>query len=190
MSKKKRENVESEGISIKDDILTLDEDALSKMFKKKEDIPPAEPGMVQRVIKEEPDIPEEIPEEAPEEKKDPYSLTEKEKEEYRDNMKKEINAVFSKRDIPVLLGSEGDIEMRRLPCVIGKQGDFRITDDTYISRRHCRITEEHGSFYIEDLRSMNGTMVDGIEIREKTLLTEGCSVTLADRSYVFTVRRG
>lgn len=179
MNRKKRENIESEGISISDDIWTLNEQEISKLFKKKEDIPPAEPGMVQRVIKEEPLEPP----------KDPFSLTEEEKDEYREDLKREINAKFGRKKLPVLESPGRTIELKDLPCVIGKKGDYRI-DDEYISRRHCSITEDDGEYYIEDLGSMNGTYVDGRELAkgERALLSDGCVVTLADREFDFRLR--
>ncbi|MFS0758275.1 FHA domain-containing protein [Noviherbaspirillum sp. 1P10PC] len=48
-----------------------------------------------------------------------------------------------------------------------------------LSRRHARIFLEHGSAYIADLGSKNGTTVNGADIRQKTsLLQEGDEIVL------------
>jgi pSer/pThr/pTyr-binding forkhead associated (FHA) protein len=48
-----------------------------------------------------------------------------------------------------------------------------------LSRRHARIFLEHGSAYIADLGSKNGTTVNGADIRQKTsLLQEGDEIGL------------
>jgi ABC-type multidrug transport system ATPase subunit len=47
-----------------------------------------------------------------------------------------------------------------------------IIDDNVVSRKHARITIENGDYYIEDLRSTNGTFVNGEQVRRKTKLSE------------------
>lgn len=39
-----------------------------------------------------------------------------------------------------------------------------MLDDNSVSRRHCRITNKNGRFFIEDLKSTNGTLVNGKKI--------------------------
>ena len=47
--------------------------------------------------------------------------------------------------------------------VIGRHAALvdHVVEDTHISRRHARITVEHGQCRIEDLNSTNGTQVNG-----------------------------
>jgi CRP-like cAMP-binding protein len=65
--------------------------------------------------------------------------------------------------------------------------DLVIPDPTRaISRRHCRIEERDGEFYLTDLDSDNGTQLNGEPIRE-ALLVAGDRIEVVDR--VFEVGR-
>ena len=52
----------------------------------------------------------------------------------------------------------------------------------YVSRKHCRVINESGKFFIEDLQSANGTKVNGVEIADKGKqeLKDGDVIELAD----------
>lgn len=45
--------------------------------------------------------------------------------------------------------------------------------DPEVSRRHCRIVQQKGEYFIEDLNSTNGTFVNGRRIFEITRLSSG-----------------
>ena len=59
-----------------------------------------------------------------------------------------------------------------------------VIEDAAMSRIHARIYREDGQYYIEDLRSMSGTLVDGSSVT-KTLLTSGGSLKLGETEVVF-----
>jgi transcriptional regulator with PAS, ATPase and Fis domain len=44
-----------------------------------------------------------------------------------------------------------------------------ITNDPFVSREHCVIRESEGEFILEDLDSQNGTFVNGLPVRRRTL---------------------
>lgn len=46
-------------------------------------------------------------------------------------------------------------------------------DDESLSRQHFAISDENGVFYIEDLNSRNGTMINGIRIHTRRALSNG-----------------
>ncbi len=48
-----------------------------------------------------------------------------------------------------------------------------VVSDPEVSRRHARIFLQEGSFHIEDLRSTNGTYVNGRRINDRTRLASG-----------------
>ncbi|MBN1334596.1 MAG: FHA domain-containing protein [Deltaproteobacteria bacterium] len=56
-----------------------------------------------------------------------------------------------------------------LPFVIGrKKGDLRL-EDPMVSGVHARIVNREGIWVIRDLQSTNGTVVDGMPVREAAL---------------------
>lgn len=70
--------------------------------------------------------------------------------------------------------------------VIGRQEDADIRiPDKHVSRRHAEITEENGSVFVQDLGSHAGTKKNGVSVTDKTELTEGDILKIAD--FEFTV---
>jgi pSer/pThr/pTyr-binding forkhead associated (FHA) protein len=62
----------------------------------------------------------------------------------------------------------GDTELSQvyLGIVIGRHPALcdRVIDDPSVSRRHMRIGMAEGRPYVEDLNSLNGTLLDGAEV--------------------------
>jgi pSer/pThr/pTyr-binding forkhead associated (FHA) protein len=52
----------------------------------------------------------------------------------------------------------------RLSIGRARENDLQIRDDAEVSRRHCRLLNTNGLYYIQDLHSCNGTIVDGAPI--------------------------
>ena len=57
--------------------------------------------------------------------------------------------------------------------------------DAGISRRHCRIFAEGGTYFVEDLGSSNGTQVNGKLVKQKQALAEGDKLSLGPVVFVF-----
>lgn len=51
----------------------------------------------------------------------------------------------------------------------GRDNDIQIKNDSKVSRFHCKLFRRNGSFYIEDNKSSNGTLVNGELITERRL---------------------
>jgi pSer/pThr/pTyr-binding forkhead associated (FHA) protein len=87
----------------------------------------------------------------------------------------------------------GDTELSQvyLGIVIGRHPALcdRVIEDPSISRRHLRIGMAEGKPYVEDLNSLNGTLLDGVEVPqfEPVSLTAGQELTLG--RVVLTVAR-
>ena len=64
----------------------------------------------------------------------------------------------------------------------GTDADIRV-EDPGVSRKHCEIVVGNPAI-IRDLKSTNGTFVDGIRIDESTL-TEGAIVKLGGTAFTF-----
>jgi two-component system, cell cycle response regulator len=67
------------------------------------------------------------------------------------------------------LGAKLDLDAS--PVVIGRgsDADFQIATPS-VSRAHCRVFQDQGCYWIEDLRSTNHTLVNGERIERKALV--------------------
>lgn len=70
--------------------------------------------------------------------------------------------------------------------VFGRESgsDFKV-DDNSVSKRHAKVTNRNGVYYIEDLHSSNGTKVNEVLIKNPVELAEGSQVKLGSKVYVF-----
>ncbi len=55
-----------------------------------------------------------------------------------------------------------------------------VLESGVVSRHHAQILESHGTFYVEDLRSRNGTFVNEHKIEGRTELKDGDQIRLCD----------
>lgn len=65
-----------------------------------------------------------------------------------------------------------------------KRNDLVLADQ-WLSRNHAEIRLENGAYYICDLQSRNGTMVNGVRISSHVPLQSGDVVTLGDQTLTF-----
>ena len=67
-----------------------------------------------------------------------------------------------------------DVIPLTLPTVLGRSREAKLTIvHPMISRRHCRLFEKDGLLMIEDLGSLNGTLVAGQRVKETPLPPNG-----------------
>lgn len=75
------------------------------------------------------------------------------------------------------------------PFIIGKLRDAvdGVIPHETVSRIHCRIDKDQENYYITDLNSTNGTIVNGelLNTNERILLQEGDEIQLGKAVYVF-----
>lgn len=67
----------------------------------------------------------------------------------------------------------------------GNSCDYIITDNPTISRQHAKITKRNGEYYLEDLNSLNHTLVDNEQIHEPVLLSDEFKFNLSDEEFQF-----
>jgi pSer/pThr/pTyr-binding forkhead associated (FHA) protein len=88
-------------------------------------------------------------------------------------------------------GGSYDVELRNLPMVIGRGtgADVRLTDQS-VSRRHAEIRIVDGVTTVKDLKSTNGTAVNGMPVTTASL-ADGDEVRVGETVLTFREpRRG
>lgn len=71
-------------------------------------------------------------------------------------------------------------------AVLGRHPDCDIVlESGAVSRQHARIVRVEGQYYIEDLQSRNGTLLNGAAVAERRPLKENDELTICDLVFVF-----
>jgi diguanylate cyclase (GGDEF)-like protein len=108
-------------------------------------------------------------------------------EEVRDNI---ARAQRKQAALVVLQGSESDIGTHVIldkPVTLGRDPLVELPlQDEGISRRHCRVVVEEGRYYLEDLNSTNGTLLNGDRLEERRVLNAGDRIYLGACVVKFT----
>ena len=81
------------------------------------------------------------------------------------------------------------IVLNKNQFIIGKSqtmADFALVDNQTISRKHAMLYEDNGSWYVDDLNSLNGTRVNGTRIvpGQPVKLKSGDEVTMSDEAFL------
>jgi len=53
-----------------------------------------------------------------------------------------------------------------------------VIDDNYISQEHALLTERNGQWWLEDLDSRNGTLLNGVQLTESAVISSGDLITI------------
>src|SRR5215475_2925474 len=78
-------------------------------------------------------------------------------------------------------GSRREIPLDRDEITIGRREDNLVhLPERNVSRRHARLFQKNGTVLLEDLRSANGTLVNGVRITEAVALLDGDLVRIGD----------
>lgn len=65
--------------------------------------------------------------------------------------------------------------------IIGRkagEASLVIDYDKSVSGKHCQISERNSKFYVKDLQSSNGTLLNGVKILAEMEICSGCTLTL------------
>lgn len=106
------------------------------------------------------------------------------------NMVKKHHVAVQKKEIrgrQIQFGLEGVLDNRQITVevmksmIVGRSQICDISiDDEKMSRQHFAIHDKNGVFYIEDLHTTNGTIVNGQKISTLTRLTQGDKIKVGD----------
>ncbi len=83
----------------------------------------------------------------------------------------------------VILPERGKMALRKSRTVVGREfGDILLAEDLNVSRIHFALVAESGGLYLEDLRSSNGTLLNGVKIPpgRRYLLSDGDVISAGD----------
>jgi hypothetical protein len=69
------------------------------------------------------------------------------------------------------------------------EADVRLSD-RYASGIHARIFSREGRYYVEDMNSTNGTLLNDAELRGEAELMDGDEVTIGDTRFRFEIGGG
>ena len=120
-------------------------------------------------------------------------------------IREHIEPIIERQDIEektVLLASQNDDEetvlleqnreiafIKRIKneFLLGKAStcDFVISNNPAISRQHAKISLINGNYYLEDLNSLNHTLVKNEQINKPVILNDTMIFNLADEGFQF-----
>ena len=85
---------------------------------------------------------------------------------------------------------ETELAEAYLGLTIGRAATLndRVVTDAAVSRRHCRIGLADGGLFVEDLNSLNGTLVDDMELTpfQPLAVTTGQRITIGRITLLLT----
>ncbi|MBI4532405.1 MAG: FHA domain-containing protein [Candidatus Melainabacteria bacterium] len=88
--------------------------------------------------------------------------------------------------------NQRDFEIVSPRCKIGRDptNQVVIDNDPYISRFHAWITFDNGEFFVEDLESTNGTLLNGSPLLHRARLVNGDHLRVGHTDLGFHVDKG
>jgi len=84
-------------------------------------------------------------------------------------------------------GLEHEVEATRITIGTSSKNDLQLHDTT-VSRRHCEIDVRNDRYYLRDLESTNGSLVNGTPVVE-AVLSPGARVRLGDTELIFQPKK-
>ena len=78
--------------------------------------------------------------------------------------------------------------LKETPVMIGRHPECEIQiDDASISRYHAKITLDNGHFYLQDLNSRNGTILNGAMVVKPTRIFDEAQIKVCDSTLTFSL---
>ena len=86
-------------------------------------------------------------------------------------------------------GQRYPLKTRKVKIGRGPSNQVIIPDDTFTSRNHAWITFEDGEFWLEDLGSTNGTLLNGHPVVKRQVLSSGDKIRVGHTELTFEVEK-
>jgi signal transduction histidine kinase len=74
---------------------------------------------------------------------------------------------------------------KNVPQLLGRSSEALPMTDNTVSRRHAELTPDGETWHIRDLRSQNGTWINGVQIRERIRLEPGDQIRVGATVLLF-----
>jgi len=84
-------------------------------------------------------------------------------------------------------GQRVPLKNRKVKIGRGPSNQVIIPDDTFTSRNHAWITFEDGEFWLEDLGSTNGTLLNGHPVVKRQVLSSGDKIRVGHTELTFEI---
>jgi DNA-binding winged helix-turn-helix (wHTH) protein len=90
---------------------------------------------------------------------------------------------------PRLVSPKGDWLLTEGPNTVGRDPECAVkVDSRSVSRRHARITVKGRRASVEDLRSKNGTFVDGVPVKHSVPVEDGSEIRVGSVTMTYRNR--
>ena len=98
-------------------------------------------------------------------------------------------AHYPELTVKPLHGEPFNVLLQKEVTSIGRawQNDL-VLGDPWLSRRHAEVRREGDDYYLLDLESINGTLVNGVRILQKVILYDGDVITLGDQTLTYVAQ--
>jgi DNA-binding winged helix-turn-helix (wHTH) protein len=92
-------------------------------------------------------------------------------------------------DGPRLVSTKRDWLLTEGPNIVGRDPECAVSvDSRTVSRHHARITVADGHVSVEDLRSKNGTFVNGVRVTDKVPVDDGHEIRVGSVRMIYRCR--
>jgi pSer/pThr/pTyr-binding forkhead associated (FHA) protein len=81
--------------------------------------------------------------------------------------------------------SQSNLILNEIKIGRSRENDIVLESDIAASRKQARITRIGDCYFLEDLSSTNGTLLNGKQLHGRVLLNQDDSITMGRRTFVF-----
>lgn len=94
-----------------------------------------------------------------------------------------LKLINMRENIPFKIKEEYFIDKE---IFIGRDGENKVVlKDPYVSKKHCRIYLKNGEYQLEDLKSSNGTYVNGNKVEGISRIDHGDRIKIGQIEFLF-----
>lgn len=85
-------------------------------------------------------------------------------------------------------GSKKVLPIRSNATILGRRNDCDLCIPLQVvSRRHCQLSQEANALKVRDLKSSNGTFINGAKIQDETMAKPGDRIQIGPLTFVVQI---